>query len=90
MVDGKLIVYAEHPGRVEYIGGGSGPYGSYRFIIKMPDGNYYKINDKGNMNDIIKPYLLKCAEFKNKYKGNFSTDEEPFKETAALYNQLCQ
>lgn len=105
-VDGKLKIYLAQQGYKEgsgmhYTGAAkftnsnsdwntSGPTGIYRFYLKMPDGTYYKINDKGNIEKYIKPYLLKCAEFKNQYKGDYSTKEEPFMAMIKLYNSLCK
>ena len=86
-VDGKLIVYISTP---YYSAGSQGNVGSYRFIIKVPDGKYYKINDKGNMKKHIIPYLNKCAAFKTEYKGEFKTKEKPFIEMIELYNTLCK
>jgi DNA-directed RNA polymerase subunit L len=87
-VDGKLKVYI---GRQESVnlGNGNVPSGTYRFFIKMPDGTYYKINKKSNVEKYIKPYLLKCEEFKNQYKGDFSRREFQFMEMIKLYNSLC-
>lgn len=104
IVDGKLKVYLAQQGYresgsmystastqhgVNTVGASSGPTGLYRFFIKMPDGNYYKINSKKNIKEIIKPYLLKCDEFADEYKGDFSSLEEPFMEMITLYNSLC-
>ncbi|MFL5731220.1 MAG: hypothetical protein ACJ75J_17155 [Cytophagaceae bacterium] len=102
VVDGKLKVYlaqqgynntimynpATPPGMSPFSTGG--PSGLYRFYIKMPDGTYYKINNAGNMKKYIKPYLLQCSAFKNQYKGDFSTHEEPFMEMIRLYNSVCK
>jgi hypothetical protein len=63
--------------------------GVYRFFLKMPDGTYYKINSKKNRTKYIIPYLNKCEDFKNEYKGNFSPGEPQFMETIELYNSLC-
>lgn len=100
IVDGKLKVYLaqqEQSSNYHYTPGAAagdwsdtgGPVGLYRFFIKMPDGNYYKINSKKNMKVIIKPYLLKCDEFADEYKGDFSSLEGPFMEMIMLYNSLC-
>ena len=92
-VDGKLIVYTSSPyasAANTNSDGSQGNVGSYRFIIKMPDGKYYKINDKGNMKKHIIPYLNKCSAFKTEYKGEFKTKEEPFIEMIELYNTLCK
>jgi len=105
-VDGKLKVYIAQQGynqgtmsygpglnsgsnnnRLESTGG---PSGIYRFYLKMPDGTYYKINNKGNMKKFIRPYLLKCTEFKNEYKGDYSAREQPFTDMIRLYNSLCE
>ena len=67
----------------------SGSVGSYRFFIRMPDGTVHKINDKKNMNEVIKPFLLRYSEFKTEYKGEFKDDEYTFMEMIKLYNSLC-
>ena len=64
--------------------------GIYRFFLKMPDGTYYNIKSKSDMKKHIKPYLLKCVAFKNQYKGDFSTREEPFMDMIKLYNSICE
>jgi hypothetical protein len=64
--------------------------GTYRFFIKMPDGSFHKINNKKNLNTIIKPFLLECNAFSSNYQGIFSTREKPFMETIELYNSLCK
>lgn len=91
VVDGKLKVYLSRPHYNDDIHGGSGgPVGTYRFFIKMPDGTYYKINSNSNMNKHIKPYLLNCPEFKEGYKGPFSSTEEQFEKMIRYYNSVCQ
>jgi len=75
-IDGKLIVYLDTPhnaGTKKYTPGSvsgdwsdAGAKGSYRFLIRYPDGKFYKVNDKKNLRDIIKPYLLECEAFKAK------------------------
>ncbi len=87
-VDGKLKVYVGRQESVD-LGSGNVASGTYRFFIKMPNGTYYKINKKSNMEKYIKPYLLKCVEFKNQYKGDFSRREPQFIEMIKLYNSLC-
>jgi hypothetical protein len=90
-VDGKLKVYLAQQGySSNNMAGGGGPSGTYRFFLKMPDGNYYKINSKSDMNEHIKPYLLQCKEFKSQYKGDFNSHEEPVMEMIKLYNSLCK
>ena len=88
LVDGALKVYQSFPTR-KYTSSGSYLAGTYRFIIKMPDGTYYKIDNKKNMNKHIKPFLLECSSFANNYKGDFSWEEKPFTEMIELYNSLC-
>jgi hypothetical protein len=85
-VDGKLKIYLDASSATM----SGDQYNSYRFLIKMPNGVFYKINSKGNMKKEIKPYLLQCEEFKMQYKEDFSTLEEPFMEMIRLYNSLCQ
>ncbi|MBK6641852.1 MAG: hypothetical protein IPG39_11790 [Bacteroidetes bacterium] len=87
VVDGKLRVYLRLQ-EFDAIDGSA--MGLYKFYLKMPDETFYQINDKGNMNKYIKPYLLKCTEFANSFKGDFSMQREPFMETIRLYNSLCQ
>lgn len=106
-VDGKLRVYFVEPGYssgtgIRYQGvenftnpnsywNTSGHTGLYRFYLRMPEGIFYKINSKNNMDKYIKPYLLACTEFQSKYRGDFSTaKEKPFMEMIELYNSLCQ
>lgn len=99
-VDGKLKVYLAQQGynsSRQYTPGSphgdwssSGPSGTYRFFLKMPDGTYYKINNRSNMKKYIKPYLMKCSNFNNKYKGDYSTREKPFMEMIELYNSICE
>ncbi len=84
-VDGILKVYLAQQASTS-----GGPSGTYRFFIKFPDGTYVKINSKKNMENIIKPYLIKCSAFVSNYKGNYSTRENPFMEMITLYNSLCQ
>ncbi|MEI6767245.1 MAG: hypothetical protein WCM76_16565 [Bacteroidota bacterium] len=97
-VDGVLKVYISDPGQtgMQYTPGAAGgdwstggPSGTYRFFLKMPNGTYIKVNSPKNMKEKIKPFLLKCEEFKKQYKGDFSTMEKPFIEMIELYNSLC-
>ncbi len=83
-VDGKLKIYASRPYHSD-----AGPVGSYRFFLQMPNGTFYKINSKKNINNYIKPYLLKCKEFEAQYMGDYSYKEDKFKEMIELYNSLC-
>lgn len=96
-VDGKLKVYLleqglsdmmtynSRAGRYE-----SGYIGPYIFILKMPDGTYYHIDHKPNMKNHIKPYLLQCPLFAQKYKGDFSNKQALFIDMVQLYNSLCE
>lgn len=101
-VNGKLRVYLRHQGEgtmfISDKGGNlvntrkgftKGPVGLHRFWIRFPDGSIYKVNKKKNMNDIIIPYLKKCENFLNTYKGNYSTDEDSFIKMIKLYNKSC-
>ena len=89
-VDGKLKVYLAQQGTTIGSDFTSDPSGTYRFFLKMPTGTYYKINNKSNMKEHIKPYLSRCKEFAAEYKGDFNTNEEPFMEMIRLYNSLCK
>ena len=102
-VNGKLIVYLEEPELVRvrdgnfsmnpnhlYSNGANyGHSGKYRFIIRFPDGRFYKANSAGNMKKYIKPYLLQCPDFATNYKKKYSTKEIPFIEMIAFYNYYC-
>ena len=88
LVNGKLKVYLSKPYK-KFTASGSYYAGSYRFFLKMPDGVYLKIDSKGNMKKLIKPFLLDCSSFKDNYKGDFSTSEKAFMEMIELYNSLC-
>lgn len=77
---------------------GYGATGIYRFFIKMPDGTFYKVNKKKNIEKYIEPYLLKCEEFKKQFKGfhfnravnaTLDENEKHFIEQIELYNSLC-
>ena len=86
IVDGPLKVYLAQ----QTVSGSGNVTGTYRFFLKLPDGTFYKINNKKNLKNFIKPYLLKCPAFASNYKGDFSTREKPFMETIKLYNSLCK
>ena len=49
-VDGPLKVYLAYQ---TYSSGSSS--GTYRFFLKLPDGTFYKINNKKNLKNFIKP-----------------------------------
>ena len=75
-----------------------GAAGHYRFFIKMPDGTFYKVNKKKNIEKYIEPYLLKCEEFKKQFKGfhfnravnaTLDENEKHFIKQIELYNSLC-
>ena len=98
-IDGKLKTYSNLKSRNNapdrYTPGGpfgdwnfGGPAGAYHFNIKMPDGTFYDINNK-NIKKYIKPFLLKCEEFKNQYNGDFRKNEDRFNEMIELCNSLC-
>jgi hypothetical protein len=89
VVDGKLRVYLAQKGQSDNPHSGTNPAGFYLFYIRMPDGKYYNIMDKGHMDKNIKPYMLECAAFKKEYKGGFSDKQEAFIDAAKLYNSLC-
>ena len=84
-VDGPLKVYLIHQDNSNT----SDATVMYIFYIRFPDNSYYKINDKGNMNSIIIPYLKKCEKFVSEYKGDYSNKEEAFIEMIQLYNAHC-
>lgn len=84
-VDGPLKVYLQHQNQ-SYTSAGTV---MYIFYLKMPDGTFYKINDKLNMSQFIIPYLKKCSAFTDQYDGDYSNKEEAFIEMIQLYNQLC-
>ena len=67
ILDGKLIINQTD------VGENNSP-SDYIYSVKMPDGTYYKLNDK-NMINSIKPFLEKCEKFKNEYKGNYLDSE---------------
>lgn len=67
-----------------------GPREYIRLYIKMPDGKYYKATRRSTIKKIIKPYLLKCDEFRFQYDGKFSTKEDDVKYMVGLYNALCK
>lgn len=84
-IDGHLIVYLQHQNSSTSSSGTA----MYIFYLKMPDGRFYKINDKRNMSEVIIPYLKGCEAFVNEYTGDYSKKEEPFMKMIKLYNQLC-
>lgn len=91
-VDGKLKIYVEQP---KYVydpkeADGQRLVSGYRFILKLPDGKFVKINKKKNIERIIKPYMLQCEAFKEKYTGTFDYTEAAFIETVKLYNSMCK
>lgn len=49
--------------------------GQYRFLIKMPDGKYYKANSKQDCSKYIEPYLFQCPAFANAFKGSLKKIE---------------
>ncbi len=101
-VDGKIKTYSNDSYRptttTKYTPGspfgdfkeGGSKMGSYHYTIKMPDGTYYDIKKRKNLNNHIKPFLLKCQKFKKQYKGDYNTHEKSFNKTIKLYNSLCQ
>ncbi|MDF4202471.1 hypothetical protein PXD56_05880 [Maribacter sp. SA7] len=101
-VDGKIKTYSNDTYRpttsTKYTPGspfgdfkeGGSKMDSYHYTIKMPNGGWYDIRKKKNMNNIIKPFLLKCEAFKKEYKGDYNAGEARFNETIELYNSLCQ
>jgi hypothetical protein len=91
VVDGKVKVYLDLPEyNYNYASESGGPVGKYRFFVKLPDGTYYKINSRSNMKKYIEPYLKKCDEFRDGYKGPFSSNEEEFKKMIKYYNSVCK
>lgn len=97
-VDGKLIVYLARQEHLDLFPMGSphsdlnnrqGPAGIYRFYLKIPNGTFYKIN-KNNIKNHIESYLLKCTDFKEQYKGDYSPKEQPFMDMIRVYNSLCK
>jgi len=87
IVGGKLTVYK---GLIRTTGGSRPLQLPIRFFIKMPDGKYYKINKKRNMKKVIIPYLMQCKAFTNKYKGDYSNEEQAFIDMIKLYNSVCK
>jgi hypothetical protein len=61
-----------------------------KFFIKMPNGIFYDINDSGDRNKCIIPYLKECDAFTSSYKGDYSKDYDSFIETIKLYNSVCK
>ncbi len=87
---------------VTHYGPEKGAAGNYRFFIKLPNGTFYKVNKKKNIEKYIEPYLLKCEEFKKQFKGfhfdrakfaakgsSLDENEQHFIEQIELYNSLC-
>uniref|UniRef100_UPI00404A98B5 hypothetical protein n=1 Tax=Gelidibacter sp. TaxID=2018083 RepID=UPI00404A98B5 len=98
-VDGKLKTYSNAFTRSKsadkYTPGNplgdwnyGGTMGAYHYTIKMPNGIFYDISNK-NIKKHIKPFLLKCVEFKNQYKGEYKKNEVYFNQMIELYNSLC-
>lgn len=84
-IDGHLILYLQHQKNSNTSNGTV----MYIFYLKMPDGKFYKINKKKNVNEVIIPYLHECKPFVDSYKGDYSNKEEPFMEMIRLYNSIC-
>lgn len=93
-VDGPVKVYVEHKIlEMDYnVATGVraiGDEGRYRFFVQFPDGTYYDVN-KRNVLEIIKPYLMKCDDFKDQFDGEVTWDEQKFIKAVKFYNSLCQ
>ena len=84
-VDGALKIYLVHQNNSN----SKEATVMYIFYIKMPNGQFIKINKKKNMQTKIIPLLKECQEFLDKYKGNYSNKEDVFIEMIELYNKLC-
>jgi hypothetical protein len=52
-----------------------GPTGQYRFLIKMPNGKYYKANSKKDCSEFIEPFLYQCPAFASTFKGSLDKME---------------
>jgi hypothetical protein len=64
--------------------------GTYMLYLKMPDGTFLNANKKKVVKKIIKPYLLKCKEFEENYKGKFTNEEKQFMDMIRIYNSVCK
>ena len=84
-IDGPLKVYLKH----QNTSNTSNATVMYIYYIRMPDGKFYKINDKKNMKNVIIPYVKDCPKFVESYTGDYSNKEEAFMEMIRLYNSLC-
>ena len=86
VVNGKIKAYYDSP--TLYTDGSMGGGGSKNYF-KMPDGVVYELSKK-NMTTILKPFLLSCKEFENKYKGEYSRKVYLFWPMITLYNTSCK
>lgn len=84
-IDGPLRVYLKH----QNTSSTSDATVMYIYYIRMPDGKFYKINDKKNMKTVIIPYVKSCPKFLETYSGDYSNKEEAFLDMIRLYNSLC-
>ena len=93
-IDGKVRVYDylnvmttdNQPGSVH---GETSTVSVARYMVKLGKGKTFYDIKKKNIEKYVKPYVLRCEEFKNKYKGEFKAKKEIFDPMIKLFNQLC-
>ena len=89
-IDGRIKVY-DYANQID--NGQIGEEYNYVTVVKyvalLPDGKYYDINKK-NIENYIKPEVMKCEGFKNGFKGNFSEKPKEFDAMIKLYNESCK
>jgi hypothetical protein len=90
-IDGRIKLYDYY----KYISGTEeGTYikGSEGYVIQvfsvLLDDMYFEVNDE-TIEETIKPYLLKCGLFANRYTGDFSDEKEVFEQIIKFFNYLC-
>ncbi|MBN4065759.1 hypothetical protein JYT51_00325 [Candidatus Amoebophilus asiaticus] len=92
-IDGKVKVYdyLNVMTTVNQQGSVHGPTSTTsvaKYMVNLRKGAFYDVKKK-NIEKYIQPFLLKCKEFKNNYKGEFSGKREIFEPMIKLYNELC-
>lgn len=91
-VDGKIKIYDhirliaktdENGERKLYsvVGAGANIY-----TIKLPDGNYYKIN-KSNLKKTVIPYMRKCKKFNSSFQDLITAYN--IEDAVKNYNEIC-
>jgi hypothetical protein len=81
LVDGEIKVYIDQQIPDQSV--------VYRFYVKLNGSGFYRVNNKSDFENVIRPFFMRCKSFSAQYSQKDFQTEEAFLEAANFYNLNC-